>query len=501
LYNDCFVAAANKALSMRIAIVGGGISGLVAAFYLRRADPTTEVHVIESADRLGGVILTQRVGGYLLEHGADMFATQPADAVRLCEDLGISGQMITPQPGARGAAIVCRGKLVKIPDGFVLMRPTRIASMLTTKLLSPGAKLRLLCEGLIKQRIDNNDESIESFVRRRLGKEVLERIVQPLVGGIYTGDCAKLSMAATMTQFQKMEREDGSLWAATMRRRREGIDSTERNSAGARYEQFRSFPGGIQELIDALTRSIPRDSIHLGRRVTQINPAEKRLANTATAAPRWQLGGCEDLGDFDHVIIATPAATTARLIAHAAPDAAALVALIESASSAVVAMGVKTSDIGRPIDVAGFIVPAIENRRILAGSFTSDKFAGRAPQGEKLIRVFFGGCLQPEILESSDDQLIQIARAELADLIGLSGQPVFSRVIRWNNAMPQYHVGHIDRLGEIERALPPSTGLHLIGNSFRGVGIAPSVAAAMEVSKRISVSSTDQVIPINTYSS
>jgi len=470
---------------MRIGIVGGGISGLVAAFYLRLADPASEVHVVESAERVGGVIRTQRVGEYLVEHGADMFATQPGDAVRLCEDLGISDRMITPQSGARGAAIVCRGKLVKIPDGFVLMRPTRIASMITTKLLSPGAKLRLLCEGLVKQRTDTDDESIESFVKRRLGKEVLDRIVQPLVGGIYTGDCAKLSMAATMAQFQKMEREDGSLWAATVRRRREGIDSTERNSAGARYEQFRSFPGGIQELIDSLAKSIPADSIHLVRRVTHVSPADVREAE-GSAAPRWQLGGCEDLGDFDHVIMTTPAAVTARLIAQAAPAAAALVALIESASSAVVVLGVRERDIARPIDIAGFIVPAIEHRRILAGSFTSDKFAGRAPQGEKLIRVFFGGCLQPEILGNSDEKLVEIAREELADLIGLSGQPVFSQVVRWNNAMPQYHVGHNDRLNQIERALPASTGLHIIGNSFRGVGIAPSVAAAMGVAKRIS---------------
>jgi len=468
---------------MRIGIVGGGLSGLVAAFYLRRFDPTCEVHLIEASPRLGGVIRTERIDGYLLEHGADMFATQPPAALQLCEDLGIAGRMISPQLGARGAAIVDSGRLVKIPDGFVLMRPTRIASMVTTPLLSVTGKLRLLGEGWVKQRTDRSDESIESFVTRRLGAEVLSRIVQPLVGGIYTGDCAKLSMAATMSQFQNMEREDGSLWSATLRRRREGIDTTERNSAGARYEQFRSFPGGIQELIDALAAALPDGSIHTGRAVSEVRKVDIQDDPSNTAA--WILDGCEELGRFDHVIFSVPAAVSARLLRHAAPAAAVQIASIEAASSAIVALGVKQSDIARPIDVAGFVVPAIEKRRLLAASFTSDKFAGRAPAGEKLIRVFFGGCLQPEMLRHSDPELIEIARQELAELIGLTGTPTLARVIRWNDAMPQYHVGHNDRVDAIDAALRSVPGLHVIGNSFRGVGIAPTVAGAKSIATRI----------------
>ncbi len=468
---------------MRIGIVGGGISGLVAAFYLQRLDPTCDVHVIEAGPRLGGVIRTEQIDGYLLEHGADMFATQPRAALQLCEDLGIDQRLISPQPGARGAAIVSSGRLVKIPDGFVLMRPTRMASMVTTPLLSISGKLRLLREGWVKQRTDPSDESIESFVTRRLGPEVQRRIVQPLVGGIYVGDCAKLSMAATMSQFQNMEREDGSLWSATLRRRREGIDTTERNSAGARYEQFRSFPGGIQELLDALAGKLPAGAIHTNHLVTGLRTVA--CENELASNHKWILEGCEDLGPFDHVIVTVPAGVSARLIRDVAPFAAEQIAGIEAASSAIVALGVKQSDIARPIDIAGFVVPLIEKRRILAASFTSDKFAGRAPQGEKLIRVFFGGCLQPEMLRHSDDELIGIAREELAELIGLSGTPTLARVIRWNDAMPQYYVGHNDRVATIEAALQSVSGLHVIGNSFRGVGIAPTVASAQAVAKRI----------------
>lgn len=478
-----FSAALMGPGQMRIGIVGGGMSGLVAAFYLQRLDPTCDVHVIEAGPRLGGVIRTERIDGYLLEHGADMFATQPRAALQLCEDLGIDQRLISPQPGARGAAIVSSGRLVKIPDGFVLMRPTRMASMVTTPLLSIAGKLRLMREGWVKQRTDPGDESIESFVTRRLGAEVQRRIVQPLVGGIYVGDCAKLSMAATMSQFQIMEREDGSLWSATLRRRREGIDTTERNSAGARYEQFRSFPGGIQELLDALAATLPAGAIHTDRSVTGLRNAASE--NEPAGTNKWILEGCEDLGAFDHVIVTVPAGVSARLIRNVAPAAAEQIAGIEAASSAIVALGVKQSDIARPIDIAGFVVPQIEKRRFLAASFTSDKFAGRAPQGEKLIRVFFGGCLQPEMLRHSDDELITIARQELADLIGLSGTPTLARVIRWNEAMPQYYVGHNDRVAAIETALLAVPGLHVIGNSFRGVGIAPTVAAAQAVAKRI----------------
>ncbi len=460
---------------MRVGIVGGGLSGLVAAYYLRHFDPACQVRLFEAAARAGGVIRTERIDGYLLEHGADMFATQPDAALRLCRTLGIEDRLILPQKTARGAAIVDRGKLVRIPDGFVLMRPTRLMSMVTTPLLSPLAKLRLVAERFVPPRSDESDESIDSFVSRRLGRELLDRIVQPLVGGIYTGDVAKLSMAATMGQFLKMEREDGSLSAATRRRRREGIDSTERNSAGARYEQFRSFPGGLTELLESLVAALPDDCLQLSSPV-------RRLERDGE---QWRLvvGDAEE--SFDRLIVATPAATAANLLREVTPTAAGLLDGIEVASSAIVALGVRAADIARPIDVAGFVVPIRERRSILAASFTGDKFAGRTPDGEKLIRVFFGGELQRELLNHDDDELVAIARRELADLIGLSGEPRLVRVIRWPRAMPQYHVGHLERVAAIERALTETPGLHLIGNSLRGVGIAPTVAAAEAVAQKI----------------
>lgn len=471
-----------------VAIIGGGLSGLTAAFYLTRTAGEgrsqgalpARVRLFEASDRWGGVIRTERIDGYLLEHGADMFASQPDAALRLCDALGLSSRLIAPQPGVGGAAIVHRGRPIRVPEGFVLMRPTRLMSMVTTPLLSPAGKLRLFAEGLIPPRRETADESIADFVKRRLGKEVLERIVQPLVGGIYTGDVNRLSMAAAMPEFARMEREDGSLWAATRRRRREGGDRAEQTSAGARYSRFRSFPGGLQELIDALAAALPQQTLCLQSRVTSLEPADGGWRVSWVSR-----GGGQEAESFDHVIFAAPPGTSAELLAEIAPQAAELLKGIEHASSAIVALGVRENQIARPIDVAGFVVPDCEKRRVLAASFTGDKFAGRTPPGHKLIRVFLGGALQPQLVDLTDEELVDIATTELADLIGMSGKPEWTKVIRWLKAMPQYHVGHNERIERIETLLRERPGLHAIGNAFRGVGIAPTAAAAEAAAARI----------------
>jgi len=462
--------------SSRVAIVGGGIAGLTAAFKLRALNPAIRVELFEASERLGGAIRTESVDGYLVEHGADMFATEPPAALELCRELGIESELLMPLPNARGAAIVHDGKLVKIPDGFVLMRPTLLWPMMRTPLLSFAGKLRLLAEPLIR-RGDAIDESIESFVTRRLGHETLERIVQPLVGGIYTGDVAQLGMSATMPQFWEMERRDGSLFRATWRRRREGSDTTEQNSAGARYEKFRSFPQGMERLISELSSRLEKQSTHLSSPVRSL----QRDADGWWVA--MQTGVLK--GPFDHVILATPAKHAATLLADTVPAAIQVLSEIRYASSAVVVFGVRDVDINQTLPIAGFVVPIREGRKILAVSFTGDKFAGRAPSGHKLIRVFIGGELQKQLLKQSDNQLVAMANKELEQLIGLHAAPIFSKVIRWNDAMPQYHVGHLGRLAIAEAAISQCPGLSMIGNSLRGVGIAPTVATAIKAARTI----------------
>lgn len=466
-----------KSSSMRVAIIGGGLAGLSAAFFLRRLSPLTTVDLFEASDRLGGAIRTEKIDGYLVEQGADMFATEPRAAVELCRELDIENQLLTPLPTARGAAIVYHGKLVRIPEGFVLMRPTLLWPMMKTPLLSWTGKLRLLAERWVKRRGDIADESIESFVTRRLGRETLDRLVQPLVGGIYTGDVARLSMAATMPQFWEMERRDGSLYRATVRRQRAGVDQVEKHSAGARYENFRSFPEGMSSLIEAL-------AVHLDPRRTHLSVPVRGLTRTDN---RWSItaGSQQAAGSFDQVILATPAKVATGLLENVAPVASRALGEIAFASSAVVILGIRAADIQQSMPIAGFIVPIMEGRNILAVSFTGDKFAGRTPAGHKLLRVFIGGELQKGILERSNEELIDLAKKELRELIGLRGEPVLSKVVRWNEAMPQYYVGHLQRLETIDKSIAEHPGLWIIGNSLHGVGIAPTIAYARKVAEAI----------------
>lgn len=467
----------------RVAIIGGGLSGLATAVKLHLADPDIELTLFEAADHPGGVIGTERAEGFLIDHGADMFSTNPSAALDLCRQLGLEHRLIEPQPTGRGALIVRQGKLVPIPNGFVLMRATRLLPMLTTPLLSLGGKLRFLCERWIKPRPDSaeQDESVSQFVSRRMGQEVLDRIVAPLSAGIYTADIDKLSMQATMGPIAKMEQQYGSLARASQARRRSGEDVLERGSVGARYGQFRAFQGGMTELIQGLVNALPDETVKLS---TSVQSLQRRPTD-------WQLtttdGGQHE---FDHVVVAVPPRPAARLLQEITPAAAEELAAIESTSTAIVVLGLRRADIERDPEAFGLVVPLAEGRQILAASFASRKFAGRAPDDHLLVRVFIGGAMQSELLDQTDQQLAEIACRELEQLIGFRGSPVVTRVVRWNDSMPQYHVGHVARVERIDQAIDQVPGLSLVSNALHGVGIAPVIRLADRVSQRIVASFT-----------
>ena len=453
----------------RVAIIGGGLSGLATAAKLHRRDPSLELVLYEQAGRVGGVIHTERDGIFLVDHGADMFSTKPPAALDFCREIGLEDRLIEPKQQGRGARIVWGGKLLPIPDGFVVMRATQHLPMLATPLLSWRGKLRFLMERWIRPPASKSDESIADFVLRRMGREVLDRIVAPLSAGIYTADVTKLSMQATMRPVAKMERQFGSLAKATTARKRSGEDSIERQSTGARYGQFRALQGGMIELIQGIANELPRDSIRLNSPVDSLQREGEDL---------WRIESNGQSDTFDHVIVALPPTPSATLIDQIAPEAARELRQIQSASTAIVVLGVRRSDIARPVETFGFVVPLAENRQILAGSFASQKFAGRAPEDHVLIRVFIGGAMQPELLEKSDHELTSLAREELRELVGLTGTPVLTRVVRWNQAMPQYHVGHTDRVDRIDEEIAKVKNLSLVGNALHGVGIAPVIELA-----------------------
>ena len=458
-----------------MAIIGGGLSGLSTAAKLHRLDNSIQIVLFESGHRVGGVIHSEQIGEFLIDHGADMFSTKPSAAIDFCCELGLEDQLIEPKPTGRGARIVRNGQLIPIPEGFVLMRATQLWPMLVTPLLSLRGKLRFLLERWIAPAKGEQDESVSTFVKRRMGQEVLDRIVAPLSAGIYTADVTKLSMQTTMQAIAGMEKKHGSLARATAVRRRKGEDSVERSSTGARYGQFRAFQGGMIELINGIAQSLPKETVKLNCCVESIRPQGNQ----------WIVSESGTDHEFDHVVIAVPPKVATNLLQHVTPRAATELAKIKSASTAIVVLAVSADNIQRPVDTFGFVVPLSEKRRILAGSFASHKFSGRAPENHVLIRVFMGGAMQADLLDKPDEELTRIAREELGELIGLTGDPLVTRVVRWNDAMPQYHVGHGDRVRIIDEEIDSIPSLSFISNALHGVGIAPVIKQANQVALEV----------------
>ena len=464
----------------RIAIIGGGITGLSAALRLsdlarERAVPI-DVTLLENSARLGGVLRTEQIGEYLVEHAADMWITNKPEGVRLCERLGLAERLIPTDAKYRRSFVLRNGTPHSVPEGFQLMVPEQAWPMLRSPLLSLRGKLRMLAECLIPARRDGADESLADFVRRRFGKEAFERLVQPLVGGIYTADPERLSLKATLPRFIEMERTHGSLIRAALAERR-SRQTKEAGTSGARYGLFVSLPNGIQELMAALIEQVSKTaSVRLQTAVQNVRRNE---------LGRFEVTSTSGREAFDAVILAVPAFVSARLLEADQRTLAEDLKLIEYASTVVVASGHKLADITHPLNAFGMVVPHIEGRKILAVSFTSRKFPGRAPDGHVLLRTFIGGALQPELNDLDDREILEIVRRELGEILGVSWNPDFAVVLRHSRAMPQYHVGHLDVVARIEAASAACRGLALGGNYLRGVGIPDSIASGESAAEKV----------------
>jgi protoporphyrinogen/coproporphyrinogen III oxidase len=456
----------------RVAIIGGGISGLAAAHRLQEIEPAVQVTLFEASGRVGGVLETVRRDGWLIERSADMFTTREPWALALCQRLGIAEELIETDARYRRAFVVRRGRLVPVPEGFTLMSPARVWPILKTPLLSPAGKVRLAAEYFVPRRQDNADESLQSFVVRRFGQEAFDRLIQPLIGGIYTADPAKLSMAATLPQFLEMERKYGSLIRG-MRSRESGIRS---QGTGARYGQFVAPRAGMQRLVEALAAQLPNGSVRLNESVLRIENVDGSWKIATTRR------GVES---YDALIAATPGPVSPRLLRDVDPELASLMGQIPQAGCSVAVVGVRREQVEHRLDGFGFVVPAIEKRQIIAGSMASVKFPGRAPEGKLLLRVFVGGALQPELAELAEADIRRIVLAELRELIGLSGEPEFFEVARWPGMMPQYHVGHLDLVRRIEERAAAIPHFALAGNAYRGVGIPFCIRSGEEAAERI----------------
>ncbi len=446
-----------------VVVVGGGIAGLSAAHRLaelgrERGDPPS-VTLLEAEHRLGGTIASERVDGFLVEAGADSILTEKPWALALCRRLGIEGRLVRTRDEARRTLIVHRGRLERLPEGFLLLAPTALWPTIVSPLFSWPGKLRMAAELFLPRRRDDDEESLAAFVTRRFGREVLERVAQPLAGGIYTADPARLSLAATMPRFIELERQHRSVILGLLRQ----LTAKSRAESGARWSMFVSFPDGIQTLVDALAARLPAGGVRLATRARSV---------VRDGPGRWRVvleGGEVVAGDA--VIVAAPAHAAASLLHELDGELATALAAIPHASSATVTLAYDRADVPHPLDAFGFVVPAVERRELIACTFSHVKYPGRAPAGGALLRVFSGGALAERMASLPEDELVASARRELAELLGIRATPRFVRVHRYPRAMPQYHVGHLARVAAIERRVAAFPGLALAGNAYHGVGI------------------------------
>ena len=453
---------------LRIAIVGGGITGLAAAHRLLELQATSpsSVSLYEAGPRLGGLVGTQQIDGYTLELGPDSFITNKPWAVGLCRRLGLEDRLIPTDARYRRSLVLRRGRPVEVPDGFQLMTPAKVWPVLTSPIFSWWGKLRMGCEYFLPAKRDVQDESLGSFVRRRFGQQALDRLVQPLVGGIYTSDPEKLSLRATLPRFLEMEQQHGSLIRAS--RSAAKTAGANEQASGARYGLFATLAGGTQELIQALARRVSRDlQINVNSSVTALQPLESGgYLLSAQGQPQQA---------FDRVILTLPTYRVADLVQPFATEWSRALREIEYASTSIVVSGHRLADVKHPLDAFGLVIPAVEHRRILAVSFTSRKFPNRAPEGHVQLRTFVGGAMQPEYFGLSDEETKQLVRDELRDLLGVTGTPDFEVVARYPRSMPQYHVGHLERVKRIRELGAQFPGLGLAGSSYDGVGLPDSI--------------------------
>jgi protoporphyrinogen/coproporphyrinogen III oxidase len=465
---------------LRVVVVGGGIAGLAAAHRLaelaRDEGRPLDLTLLEATDRLGGTIRTDRVEGFLLEAGPDSFISEKPWALALAERLGLGPRLCRTDDRFRGTYVVRAGRLRPVPEGFLLLAPTRTWPVLASDVFSWRGKLRLGLDLILPRRRRGGDESLGSFVRRRLGREALERVVQPLVGGIYTADPDCLSLAATMPRFLALEREHRSLILGLRRTSRGGQVV---RASGARWSLFLTLAGGMEELVSALAARLPASTVRLGAPVSVIAPGPSAWRVELASGPPLFADG---------VVLAGPAHAMATLVGEVDPPLAGLLGGIRYASAATVTLAYPRAAIRNTLDGFGFVVPRVEGRQILACTFSSVKYPGRAPDGFVLLRAFLGGALQADILARDDRALVALAHADLAALLGMTGDPVLTRVWRHPRSMPQYDLGHLDRVTSIEARIETLPGLALAGGAYRGVGIADCVHSGEAAAERLHAS-------------
>ena len=458
----------------RIAIIGGGISGLAAAFTLeeqRRAGVAVDYALFESSHRLGGVLVTDHVDGCLVEAGPDSFLTEKPWASDLCRQVGLGDQLIGSNDADRKTYILTKGKLTVMPDGLMFMVPTKILPTVFSPLFSLGTKLRMAREWFHPPHKADADETVAQLVERHYGPEMVDRLADPLLSGVYGGEASQLSVRAVLPRFSDMESKHGSLGRAMLASQKKMAQA----SKGPPRPLFTSLKDGMQQLVDAVLTRLSPASLHPGTPVQSIQPQNGN----------WIVSAGYGTDEFDAVIVATPAQAAASLVHMASAELATELRRIQYSSSVTLTLGYDKQVRGSLPPGFGFLVPRSEGKRMLAATFVHNKFPHRAPADRALIRCFLGGARDEAILQLSEEEILEIARRELREILGLSAEPQFARVYEWKGAMAQYGVGHIERLDRIERLRRQLPGLALAGNGYRGIGVPDCVRSGSEAASAL----------------
>jgi oxygen-dependent protoporphyrinogen oxidase len=470
----------------RIAIIGGGISGLAAAFELeeqRRTGADVDYVLYEASPRLGGVLRTEHIDGCLVEAGPDSFITEKPWASDLCRALGLGDQLIGSNDADRKTYILTNGRLVVMPDGLMFMVPTKILPTGLSPLFSWKTKLRMTQELLLPPRAvaddkNDHDESVAALVERHYGSEMVDRLADPLLSGIYGGEAASLSVRAVLPRFAEMERTHGSLGRAMLAARKNARNKVSAGPSKPAPPLFTSLKNGMQHLAETVVSRLTPTALLTNTPVQAIQPE----------AESWVVSAGLQSDQFDSVVVALPAPAAAQVLRIVSPELAAELAAIQYSSSITVGLGYDRQVRQSLPPGFGFLVPRSEGKKLLAATFVHNKFPHRAPDDRALLRCFFAGRNAEDVWQLGDDQIIGIVRNELQQILGLRAEPLFARVYKWKSAMAQYGVGHLDRLDRIEVLRQQLPGLALAGNAYRGIGVPDCIrsgrAAATQLVER-----------------
>ena len=456
---------------MKVAVIGGGIAGVSAAYELARSG--VDFTLYEASPRLGGIVETVRRDGFVVECGPDSWVTEKPWARELAVELGLEDEIIPSNDSQRRIYIARGGELVAMPDGMRMMVPTQWQPLLSSSLFSERAKQDYLREPEraeeLKAAAPANDESVASFVRRHFGEEVAATIAAPLLSGVFGGNVERLSVRAVMPAFVKMEREHGSLIAALQKSARES------SAAG-----FTTLTSGLQTLIDRMAATLPASSVRL----------DDAVAGIVCNGSIWHIAASSGIAEFDAVLVALPADVTRGLLAPLDSGFDELLAM--DASSAIVVALAFLPEAAKSLRIPhgfGFLVPQNFERetepQLLACTFVDQKFAHRAPRGAVLLRAFLGGEAAPRLLDSPDDAIVALARQQLSGLLGALPEASFTVVRRWPRSLPQYAVGHLERMARLEERVRALPGLQFIGNAYYGVGLPDLVRQGREAARRV----------------